>query len=291
MSRRLWSRTGGAGPNTEWEARLRATVRAFPYPPTPDIAGAVRRRLEAESARPAGLRPRQAWVVVAVLLILGGLLAVPQVRAAVVQFRQIGAIRIFLTEPTPTVTPTVAPSPSLLPPAVDTPSSASTEERPTATPRPSPTPLFSVLDLAGETTLVEAQQKAGFPIRLPTYPPDLGPPDRVFLQDLGGPVAVLAWLDPDQPDRVRLSLHQLGPGTFGQKFEPPVVRETTVHGERALWTEGPYLLQFQRGGQVLYETRRLVTGHVLVWVEDDITYRLETDLPMDEAVRVAESLR
>jgi hypothetical protein len=291
MSRRLWSRTGGAGPNAEWEVRLRATAGAFPYPPTPDIAGAVRSRLEAESARPTRLRSRLGWAVIAVLLILGGLLAVPQVRAAVVQFLQIGTIRIFLTEPTPTLTPTTTTSPGPLPPTLATPISTPTEEPPTATPRPTPTPLSSVLDLAGETTLAEAQQKAGFPIRLPTYPPDLGPPDRVFLQDLGGPVVVLAWLDPDQLNRVRLSLHQLGPGTFGQKLQPPVIQETTVHGQPALWTEGPYLLQFQRGGQVVYEGQLLVTGHVLVWVEDDITYRLETDLSLEEAVQIAESLR
>jgi hypothetical protein len=291
MSRRLLSRAGGPAPNEHWEARLQAMARTFPYPPTPHIAGAVRSRLDAKTERPARLRPRLAWAVIAALLILGGLLAVPQVRAAVVQFLQIGAIRIFLAEPTPTMTPTLTPSPSPLPPVVATSATTPTKEPPTATPRPSPTPLSSVLDLAGETTLAEAQQKAGFPIRLPTYPPDLGPPDRVFFQDLGGPVVVLVWLDPDQPDRVRLSLHQLGPGTFGQKLQPPVIQETTVHGQPALWTEGPYLLQFQRGGQVVYEGQLLVTGHVLVWVEEDITYRLETDLSLEEAVQIAESLR
>jgi hypothetical protein len=291
MSRQLWSRTGGAGPNAEWEARLRAAARTFPYPPTPDIAGGVRSRLDAKAERPARLRPRLAWAVIAVLLILGGLLAVPQVRAAVVQFLQIGAIRIFLVEPTPTMTPTTVTSPGPLPPMLATPISTPTEEPPTATPRPTPTPLSSVLDLAGETTLAEAQAQVDFPIRLPTYPPDLGPPDRVFLQDLGGPVMVLVWLDPGQPDRVRLSLHQLGPGTFGQKLQPPVIQETTVHGQPALWTEGPYLLQFQRGGQVVYEGQLLVTGHVLVWVEEDITYRLETNLSLAEAVQIAESLQ
>jgi hypothetical protein len=291
MSKRSFSRAGGAGPNAEWEARLRATARTFPYPPTPDIARAVRSRLDAESARRLKPRPRLAWAVIAVLLILGGLLAVPQVRAAVVQFLQIGAIRIFLTEPTPTMTPTLTPSPSPLPPAAVTSSAIPTEEPPAATPQPTPTPLSSVLDLAGETTLVEAQAQIDFPIHLPSYPSDLGPPDRVFLQDLGGPVVVLVWLDPDQPDRVRHSLHQLGPGTFGQKLQPLVIQETTVHGQPALWTEGPYLLQFQRGGQVVYEGQLLVTGHVLVWVEEDITYRLETDLSLEEAIQIAESLR
>lgn len=267
-----------------WETRLRVAAGAFPYPPTPDLAGAVERRLPG-AARPAVGR-RWAWAVAVALFLLGGLLAVPQVRAAVLEFLQIGAVRIFLVEPTPTATPPVTPLPAATPPV--TPAAAPS---PTATPRPTPTPLVSVLDLAGETTLAEAETRAGFPIRLPAQPPDLGPPDRVFLQDLGGPVVVLVWLEPGRPEAVRLSLHMLGPGTAGQKFEPPVVQETTVNGRPAVWTEGPYLLQFQRGRRVDFDTRRLVEGHVLLWVEGEITYRLETDLPLAAAVRIAESLR
>jgi hypothetical protein len=138
--------------------------------------------------------------------------------------------------------------------------------------------------------LADAREETGFPVRLPAYPPDLGPPDRVFLQNPGGPMLVLVWLEPGQPDQVRLSLHQFGPGTFAQKFEPELVEETTVNGQRALWTEGPYLLQILRNGRVDLDLTRLVSGHVLIWVEGDITYRLETDLPLEEAVRIAESL-
>jgi hypothetical protein len=38
------------------------------------------------------------------------------------------------------------------------------------------------------------------------------------------------------------------------------------------------------------DQRRLVSGHVLIWEEDGLTYRLETDLSMEEAVAIAESL-
>jgi hypothetical protein len=61
-----------------------------------------------------------------------------------------------------------------------------------------------------------------------------------------------------------------------------------VRGQRALWTEGPYLIQ-QRDGD--YSIRRLIDGHVLIWQEGEITYRLETGAPLDEAVKIAESLR
>jgi hypothetical protein len=102
---------------------------------------------------------------------------------------------------------------------------------------------------------------------------------------------ILVWARPDQPDQVGLSLHQLGPGTFAEKGEPGQIQETTVNGQRAIWAEGPYVLQFRRGNQVDFDFRRLVEGRVLIWVEGEVTYRLETDLPLEEAVRVAESLR
>ena len=281
MSQRLFGRTGGANQNEQWEVRLRNIARSFPYPPTPDLASAVKAQLASGGAGSRSgflsiqMSRRLVWAALCLILILGGLLAVPQVRAALVEYLQIGVVRIFMVEPTP--------SPTSLP-------ATTTPELPTVTPRPSPTPLASLLDLAGETTLAEAEKEAGFSVRLPVYPADLGPPDHVFFQDLGGPVVVLVWLDPDRPGQVRFSLQELGPGTFAEKGNPGLVRETLVNGQQAIWAEGPYLLQFRRGNSLEYDLRRLVKGHVLIWAEDEITYRLETDLPLEEAVRVAESL-
>jgi hypothetical protein len=261
-----------------WEARLAGTARTFAYPPTPDIASAVKAQLTTKESRlKTGLQlgpvsRRVVWVALILLIVLGGLLAVPQVRAALVEFLQIGAVRIFLVEPTPTSTPS---------PVTTTPE----------TPPPSPTPISSLLDLAGVTTLAEAQAQVDFPLRLPTYPTDLGQPDWVFLQDLNGPIVILVWARPDQPDQVGLSLHLVGPGAFIGKGPPVTLAETKVNGQPAYWTEGPYLLQIRRGNRVEEDIRRLIEGHVLIWTEGEITYRLETDMPLEEAVRVAESLR
>lgn len=260
-------------PMEHWEARLQQMADEFPYPPTPDVAVSVRLRLQETAARSELHRRQLAWAAVIALVILSGLLAVPQVRAAVFEILRVGAIRIVPATPAPT-------APALTP----------TSAGPVATPNPSPTPLSTVLDLAGETTLADARARVSFPIRQPAYPSDLGSPDRVFLQDLGGQVIVLVWMDRTQPDRVRMSLHELGPGTFAEKIQPPVVQETTVNGQHAVWTLGPHLLQFSRNGQVIYDARRLVEGHTLVWTQGDITYRLETDLPLNDAVRIAESL-
>ncbi len=254
------------------EARLRTAAAAFAYPPTPDVAASARRRLTSVQP-PLLVRRRLAWAALAVIAVLAGLLSVPQVRASILEFLQIGAIRIFLTPPTAT-------------PAPPTPTGTLS---PTVTPRPTHTPISSLLNLAGETTLEDAQARADFTIRLPTHPADLGPPDRVYLQDLDGDFVVLVWFDSDQPEEVRLSLHMIEAGSFaGSKAEPKVIQETTVGGRRAFWAEGPYILRLTNGDM---DFRRLIEGHVLIWVEGDVTYRLETDLPLDEAVQIAESLK
>ena len=259
-------------PQHPLEARLLRAAGQFPYPATPDLAGSIQ---QITQSAPTGRIPsRLAWAALVLVIVASVLLAVPPVRAAVLEVLRFGAVRIFLIEPTPVPT---------LPPPTD-----GHAARPMATPRPTPTPLASLLDLAGETTLAEAEAQVDFPIRLPGYPPDLGPPDQVFLQDFDGPLLVLVWLAPGQPARVRLSLHQLGPGTFAGKGAPTVIEETSVNDKPALWLEGEHLLTLRNGN---FGPRRLVYGHVLLWAEDQITYRLETDLTLEEAVRVAESVR
>jgi hypothetical protein len=207
------------------------------------------------------------WLALAAMVALAIVLLAPPARAGVELVIRIGAVRIGLA-PQPHATPTPQPGAT-----------------------PTPTPLPSPLDLAGATTLDQARAHAGFAIRLPAYPPDLGMPQHVYLQDLGGPAVALVWTDPARPDRVRLALFEMASGVFLQKSNAHIVAETAVSGNRAIWTEGPYLVEVVRDGQVDYDTRRLVTGHVLIWTEGSITYRLETELSLDEAVRIAESLR
>lgn len=51
------------------------------------------------------------------------------------------------------------------------------------------------------------------------------------------------------------------------------------------------LISRDRQGHIDLKSRGLIEGNVLVWEQDGITYRLESALPLEEAVRVAESLR
>lgn len=257
--------------NDHFEMQLRGIAGEFRYPATPNLAASVRERLAARSARRPALRLGLAPIALLIVVLLAAaLLAVPSVRAAILEWLQIGGIRIWLVEPTPT--PTLEPSaPGETPP-------------PTATPRPVIRAPYRAL--AGLTTLEAARAAVYFPVLLPAYPPDLGPPDDVYLQDVGGPLIVLVWRDPADPERARLALHILGPGVVADKGEPVTIQEAAVSGHRALWTEGPYMLEYAYG----HDFKWLVEGHVLLWEQDGLTYRLETDLPLDEAIRIAESL-
>lgn len=287
--------TTQSGPVHSWEERLRDAARGLPYPPTPDVARRVTVRLRDERSRqdfptrvPAS-RLRIALVVVALFVV--SLLAVPDVRATIGNWLRLGSVEIVFPTATPEASPSeqplTAPTALLPQPSPEAPAPAVTAP---SAPRPTATPLASVLDLEGETTLESARQQVRFPIKIPTYPEDLGPPDRVFVQDFGGPVAVLVWIEPGTRDSVRMSLHILGHDIFAQKFAGEItqVTETTVHGERALWVVGPHMLSVyaRKSGS---PNSRHVVGHVLIWEDGGITYRLETELPLDEAVLIAES--
>lgn len=254
------------------ENNINQLSQEFLYPATPDISGAVAQRLAGEAANAKRSRQRLAWAAVTILLI-GALMAVPPVRAQILEFLQIGAVRIFLTEPTPAATNEDVP-------LVGEP----VRMVPTATPHTYP----SITSLAGKTSLTEAQSQVDFSIRLPAYPPDLGKPDYVFLQDLGGQAVLLVWMDPDELDSIRIDLLLMGPGTFAEKGQVAVIEETAVNGQPAVWTQGPHFLHL---GGSRYQNVPLVTaGNILVWEQDGITYRLESDLTLEEAVKVAESL-
>lgn len=279
------------------ELRLVAAGRSIAYPSTPDITRAVLERITVQKPRPVRFKTTRLGFALAVLLaLLAGLYAIPSVRAQVLEFLQIGIVRIFPLTQTATSTPTFTPSrpvetPRIIgvtggPPVV----TASKTPPPTPTIPSTPMPIASLLQLDGLTSLEEAAQRADFTIRLPAYPPDLGDPDRVYFQDLGGQMLVLVWFEQGDTNQIRLSLHEY----FGKEdlsIEKGMVRliqETTVNGWRAVWVEGPYRLKL-RNGQI--ELVRLIEGKVLIWEEGGITYRLETNLPLEEAERIGESLR
>jgi len=255
--------------------QLLSISKGLDYPRTPDIAGAVMTRLRG-ATRPRFISRRLVWSLTVILILFSSLMLIPPARAAIIEFIQIGVVRIFRAEPTP-----------LAPPNQEIPS---TVVPVTATPVPTSQPLIPILEnLAGEMTLDEAQKVVNYPILLPSYPPDVGKPDRIFVQDADGKMTVLVWLDPQHPDQILMSLHFLPAGSWAiKKIEPTHIQETTVNSQRAIWAIGPYPLRLSNGD---LDFVRLIDGHVLIWEQGDITYRLETDLSLEEAVKIAESLQ
>jgi hypothetical protein len=258
-------------PADDLERRLREAALALPYPPTPDLRPAARRRKSAHRPR---LYLRLALALIAALL---GLLAVPQVRAAMLRVLQIGSVRIILEQPSPLPTaPLTSPAPTAPPTA---------------------TPITALRDLAGATTLEEARRELSFPIRLPSYPDGIGPPDQLYRQQIrNGTMLILVWLDPQSPDGIMMSLHILTSSLplekeFLLKTDVRVLEEASVDGRWALWVEGPHFVQVQGTSGSEAQLRRLVDGNVLLWADGELTYRLESHMSLEQAVSVAESLR
>jgi hypothetical protein len=247
----------------EWQGWVAQTAHAFAYPPTPNLAARAARARRAQA--PARL-VRLAWAA-GLALALALLLAVPPVRATVLRWLQVGAVRIFVGEPGATPTAQAAPA---------------------AQPPPTPPVTFapSFLDtLAGETDLAGAAQAVGFPLLVPEA---LAPPDRVFAQQIGaGRAVTLVWLDEEGRGEPAVALQQMGAGAMVWKMEPVVIEQTHVRGRPAVWLQGPYPLAFRDGHTDL---QRIVTGQALVWEEHGITYRLESTLALAQAQRIAESL-
>jgi len=258
-----------------FEQRLLSISKGLDYPRTPDIVGSVMTRLR-PSTRSRLISRRLAWSLAIILILCSSLMLIPPARAAILEFIQIGVVRIFRAEPTP-----------LSPPNQEVPSTMAPV---TATPAPTSLPLIPILEnLAGEMTLQEARQKVSYSILLPSYPPDLGSPDRIFVQDADGAMAILVWIDHEKPDQILMSLHFIPSGSWAiDKMDPTLIQETTVNGQRAIWAIGPYPLRLYNGD---LQYMRLIDGHVLIWTDEDITYRLETDLPLEEAIKIAESLQ
>lgn len=252
------------------EPVLRSEAAAFRYPPAPDLS----KHAYAYSS-PSNATKRRAAALALVVVIFASLLAVPSVRARLAEFLQIGAVRILRGEPT--ATPTDPPQSQ---------QDAFAQRPPTATSLPFYV-VTSVLELDGETSLQAAREALSFPVPLPTYPPTLGEPHLVFLQDSGvGQFVILVWLDEADRHQAQLVLYVIPEGIQLTKSGPDVVEVAEVNGEFAVLTLGTHLLSVEG----FHQPSKLVQGPTLIWVQEGITYRLEADLPAEEMIRIAESL-
>lgn len=276
------------------EAALADLAGAMAFPTaSPDFAGSVTARIAAADAAPApwwrraflgaapaGVplrRPARRALLVAVALVL--------LVAAVAGALGLGlpGIRLILgPPPVPAPTATVRPSGAAASPAASV--------APGAT-----------LGLGERVEVADVATRAAFPIRFPTDPL-AGVPDAAWIDPTKAGQVSLVWgTRPDLPAtldrRVGLLLGQfngrLDDGFITKSIDSGTkVERVRVGANPAFWISGDPHFFFYRGpdGQFVEDSRRWV-GDTLLWTDGDITYRLETSLGREAAIRIAESLR
>lgn len=248
-------------PNEDvWEEKVRDIAGRMVFPPTPDIAGGVRDRIELQRRRRPMARLAQP-VLILLLVVLMLVLLVPGLRTRAFDWLRIGAVRIISESPSATSTPSPDPLQGY-----------------------DVTPIASILDWDNEISLAEARERVNFPI--PTVP-SLGVPDMVFYYELEESMIILVW---EQPGQSPISLHLIGSRNRVFKYRAEVETETEVNGRRAVWLTGPhqYEIMPRQGEEAVIQ--RYIHGSVLLWEVGGVTYRLEGELTLDEARMLAESL-
>jgi hypothetical protein len=182
------------------------------------------------------------------------------------------------------------------PPPVPSPSAAQA----TAVSSPSGAP-GSALRLGRRVAVEDIDREAGFHVLRPADP-SIGPPDAVYVDLPRNNQVSLVWaVQPSLPatlePSVGLLLSQfdgrLDKGFFSKAISGgTTVEPVRVNRREAFWVSGdPHFFFYTgRDGQFVEDDRRWV-GDALLWSDGTYTYRLETSLRRDEAIRIAESMR
>ena len=235
----------------ELELALRELGRHVEFPPTPDLASGVRRRL--------GDRRRIRWqrplvIALAVLgVAIGAVLAVQPARTAVLDWLGIRGARITRVEKLP------------------------------------PAPALGNLDLGRRITLAEARRRA--PWLLVPSAEGVGAPDLVArsAQVPGGKITLLWGTRRDvhlllTEFRGEAFIEKLvQPGAKVELLQ--------VDGSPGAWLGGSHVLMYRdRDGRIRDDTARLA-GKTLLWQRGAVTLRLEGDFSREEALRIARSTR
>src|SRR5829696_45205 len=266
------------------EAALADLAADLRFPPTPDLAAAVSARLEAGPARaPAGRRSLArrwpAWLAgwrrlavagLAVVLLAAAVLAAsPGTREAVARRLGLRGIGVELGGPPPTAS----------------------------------TSAGARLDLGlGErVTLEEARRRVAFPVLVPAAA-GFDRPDAVFVDatvPAGGRVDLVYRARPGLPassftDAGLLITQFRGepePDFIKKVTGAGMVQVVTVGGEPGYFFSGePHFFSYRDTAGQFREERTRLAGNTLIWQRGDLTLRLEGDLPLAEAVRIAESM-
>lgn len=150
-----------------------------------------------------------------------------------------------------------------------------------------------------DSSLAEAEEELGFNLRRPRL---LGPPESVQLLRWGGGQQVaMIWSESDDLPEV----FDTGVGLLLVQFEAKVeqdlllkqasdatrIQPVRIDGDLGFFlSEAPHTVFFESKDGLITDDQVRLTGNVLVWMSDGVTYRIESALGLDDSVKIAESL-
>lgn len=166
---------------------------------------------------------------------------------------------------------------------------------------PAGTETGAALGIGDRTTLDEARREAGFPVLVPSAA-GLELPDGVYLirREPSNVVSLLyaarAGLPAVGPSDVGLLLMEFQGGIDENYMKSlldggVVVRRVEVNGELGFWVEGQHVLQYVGPDRRNHDEPPRLVGNVLVWQRGTVLLRLETGGSMEDALKIAESVR
>ena len=248
---------------SELELALVDLGRRLELPPTPDVAPGVRARL-AEGAPARGILRAYTWrrvaavALVVLAVAVGAVLAVPQTRAAILEFFHLRGVRIERVGELPTVP--VQPN-------------------------------FNKLFVGERVSLDQARGRADFEVVVPEA---LGDPDGIYFQTTppGGMVSFV-YGSLERPRALFTEFRASVDEAVFKKVAPDTrIHEVTVDGGPGFFLSGaPHEFSYiDREGMFRRELVRLA-GNTLLWERGPVTLRLEADLNEAEALEIARSVR
>jgi hypothetical protein len=253
----------------ELERALREVGSRYPYPPTPNLAVAVRRRIVSRPVAPVRRLalwrdPRRLALAAAVVLVLAGAAALinPTSRDAIAHFFHVRGVIVSRVSPLPSLSPV--------------------------------TPL----NLGRRATMAEAQSAVSFTIGVPI---ELGAPDAIYIDSEvpGGEVALAYTPRPGIPLVKQTGLGvlvtefrgDLIPGFLSKEVGPSTtLEETSVNGDPGWWIAGEPHLVFVQVGGTDQEVSLRMAANTLIWEHGGVTYRIESSLSKADAFRIAAGL-
>jgi hypothetical protein len=240
----------------ELELALADLGRHVDLPPAPDLAPQVRARIAAGKPRPARARQRRGLVIALAALVAGlaAVFAVPQTRAAILEFFHLRGVTIERVDELPTV------------------------------------PVQNGLGtfLGERVTLAQVRERAGYPVVIPAA---LGEPDEVYFQESppGGMVS-LVYGSREKPrllfTEFRAEVHE---AIFKKVAPDTAIEPVVIAGRQGYWLQGAHFFAyFDSDGDMQSEQVRLA-GNTLLWEHGALTMRLEGRLTKAQALEIARS--